>query len=146
MNNVNKTMHSGNTNFIAQSERIEVFKRKLQLWKVHICGGTADMFGLLHSFIREQNIDLDVIKRQLAAHLSGLLNKFNAYFPELTTEQAATHMWTTNPFSENTEAKLPSSVPSKLLEEVTDISSDSSLRTRFKEMPLETFWCERSDE
>ncbi|CAM4539817.1 unnamed protein product, partial [Lepidochelys kempii] len=54
--------------------------------------------------------------------------------------------WTTNPFSENIEAKLPSDVPSKLLDEFIDISSDSSLRTKFKEMPLEKFWCECSDE
>ncbi|CAM5115521.1 unnamed protein product [Natator depressus] len=63
-----------------------------------------------------------------------------------SSEQAATPMWTTNPFSENIEAKLPSDVPLKLLAELIDISSDSSLRTRLTEMPLETFWCECSDE
>ncbi|CAM4627417.1 unnamed protein product [Lepidochelys olivacea] len=91
-------------------------------------------------------MDFDVIKPQLAAQLPGLLSKLNAYFPELTTEQAATCVCATNPLSENTEAKLPSNVPSKLLEELIDISSDSSLRTRCKEMPLETFWCECSNE
>lgn len=104
------------------------------------------MFELLHSFIWERNIDFNIIKPQLAVHLSGLLNKCNAYFPELTTEQATTHIWITPPFSENIEAKLPFTVSSKLLEEFIDISSGNSLRTRFNEMPLETFWCECLDE
>ncbi|MGH0129543.1 UNVERIFIED_CONTAM: hypothetical protein FKN15_033868 [Acipenser sinensis] len=77
-------------------------------------GGTADMFELLHSFIQ----DFDIIKLQLAEHLSGLLNKYNTYFPELMTEQAATHQWATNPISENIEAKLPPSFPSTLFEEL----------------------------
>uniref|UniRef100_UPI00398F2BF5 protein FAM200B-like n=1 Tax=Pristiophorus japonicus TaxID=55135 RepID=UPI00398F2BF5 len=146
MNKLNKAMQVENTHFFAQRGRIDAFKGKLQVWKVLISGGTADMFELLHSFIQERKVNFDAIKPQLVAHLSGLLNKFNNYFPELTTEQSAAYLWATNPFSENIEAKLLTSVPPKLLEELIDISSDSFLRTKFSELPLETFWCECSDE
>ena len=68
-------------------------------------------------------------------YLSGLLDKFNSYFPELTEEQAASYQWIANPFTENIEEQLPATSPSMVLEELIDLSS-----ARFNEVHLKTFW------
>jgi len=73
-------------------------------------------------------------------HLSKVLEKFDPYFPALTEEQAADFLWIRNPFTEKIEAKLPATLPSRLLEELIEISSDASLRARFSEVPLQSFW------
>ena len=73
-------------------------------------------------------------------HLSGLLDTFNSYFPELTEEQAASYQWIASPFTENIKEQLPATSPPILLEELIDLSSDGTMRYRFNEMQLETFW------
>ena len=72
--------------------------------------------------------------------LSGLLDTFNSYFPERTEEQADSYQWIANPFIENIEEQLPATSPSILLEELIDLSSDGTMRARFNEVQLETFW------
>lgn len=79
-------------------------------------------------------------------HLSKVLEKFDSYFPALTEEQAANFLWNRNPFTENTEAKFPATLPSRLLEELIEISPDASLRACFSEVPLESFWSEIAEE
>ena len=73
-------------------------------------------------------------------HLSGLMDKFNSYFPELTEEQATSYQWIANPFTENIEEQLPATSPSILLEELIDLSSDGTMRACFNEVQLEAFW------
>jgi len=169
-NKLNKTMQGGNTNIITQHERVEAFKRKLEMWKNRASSGMTDMFKQLHAFLQEKKMDFRTIKRQVrahlavhsfihsliiiiilkfihsfiqvTAHLAGMLDKFNSYFPELSEEEAASYLWIKNPFTENIETKLPDTYPSKLLEELIDISSDTTWRARFSEVSLETFWCE----
>lgn len=55
-----------------------------------------------------------------------------------TEDQAASYLCLKNPFTENIEEKL--------LEELIDLSSDSTLKACFREIPLETFWCESAAE
>ena len=98
------------------------------------------MFEHMHAFILGRNMDFRVIKRQVTLHLSGLLDTFHSCFHELTEEQAASYPWISNPFTENIEEQLPATSPSILLEELIDLSSDGTMRARFSELQLETFW------
>ena len=59
-------------------------------------------------------------------HLSGLLDKFNSYFPELKEEQAASYHWIANPFAESIKEQLPVPSPSILLEELIDLTSNGT--------------------
>ena len=86
-------------------------------------------------------MDFSVIKCQVTVHLSGLLDNFNSYFPELTEKQVASYQWIANPFTENIEEQLPATSPSILLEELIDLSSDGTMRACFIEVQLETWWC-----
>ena len=76
----------------------------------------------------------------LTGHLPGLLDKFNRYVPELTEEPTASYQWIANPFTENIEEQLPATSPSILLEELIDLSSGDTMRARFNEVQLDTFW------
>ena len=91
-------------------------------------------------------MDFGVIKRQVTVHLSGLLDTFNSYFHELTEEQAAYYQWIANPFTESTEEQLPANSPSIFLEELIDLPSNGTMRARFNEVQLETFWSQCSAE
>lgn len=115
-NKLNKTMQGGNTNIIAQHERVVAFKRKLEMWKNRATSGITDMFKQLHAFLQEKKMDFRAIKHQVIAHLSGMLDKFNSYFPELTEDEAASYLWIKSPFTQNIETKLPDTTPSALLE------------------------------
>ncbi|KAG0719652.1 SCAN domain-containing protein 3 [Chionoecetes opilio] len=107
VNKLNKAMQGANTNNISQYKKVEAFKRKLKLWRVHTSSGITDMFENMHAFIQDRGISFNVVIAQVTFHLSKLLEKFNSYFPELTEEQAASYQWIENPFIENIEMKLP---------------------------------------
>lgn len=142
VNKLNKTMQGANTNNIFQYQKVEAFKRKLKLWRARTSSGITDMFENMHAFIQDRDMSCNVIKAQVILHLSKLLEMFNSYFPELTEDQAASYQWIENPFIENIEMKLPESSQSKLLEELIDLSSDGTMKTRFSAVPLESFWAQ----
>ncbi len=104
------------------------------------------MFEHTHAFIADRHLNFKIIQRQITVHLSKVLEKCDSYFPALTEEQAADFLWIRNPVTENIEAKLPATLPSRLLEELIEISSDASLKAHFSEVPLESFWSEIAEE
>ncbi|CAM4687891.1 unnamed protein product [Leuciscus chuanchicus] len=134
INKLNRAMQGANINTVVQHERVEAFKRKLHMWKTRVSSGISDMFEHTHAFIADRHLNFKIIQRQITVHLSKVLEKFDSYFPALTEEQAADFLWIRNPFTENIEAKLPATLPSRLLEELIEISSDASLRARFKQI------------
>jgi len=133
-------------NTVVQYERVEAFKRKLHMWKTRVSSGISDMFEHTHAFIAEKHFNFKTIQHQITVHLSKVLEKFDPYFPALTEKQAADFLWIRNPFTEKIEAKLPATLPSRLLEELIEISSDASLRARFSEVPLQSFWSKIAEE
>ncbi len=114
------------------------------MWKTRVSSGISDMFEHTHAFIADRHLNFKIIQRQITVHISKVLEKCDSYFPALTEEQAADFLWIRNPFTENIEAKLPATLPSRLLEELIEISSDAS--ARFSEVPLESFWSEIAEE
>ncbi len=146
MNKLNRAMQVANINTVVQHERVEAFKRKLHMWKTRVSSGISDMFEHTHAFIADRHLNFKIIQRQITVHISKVLEKFDSYFPALTEEQAADFLWIRNPFTENIEAKLPATLPSRLLEELIEISSDASLKAHFSEVPLESFWSEIAEE
>ncbi|KAI0233867.1 hypothetical protein LSAT2_015890, partial [Lamellibrachia satsuma] len=84
--------------------------------------------------------------RHVTVHLTGLLDKCNSYFPELTEEQAASYQWIAKPLNENIEEQLPATSPFILLLEFIDLSSEGTMRARFNEVQLETFWSQSGAE
>ena len=98
------------------------------------------MFQHMPALILRRHTYFIVIKCQVTVHLSGLLDNFNSCFPELTEEQVASYQWIANPFTENIDEQFPATSPSIHLEEHIDVSSDGTIRARFNEVQLETFW------
>ncbi|KAK3559275.1 hypothetical protein QTP86_009939 [Hemibagrus guttatus] len=109
---------------------------------------TKEMEPSLHGVLDVAVKNVNFVKarainsRLFTALCEEVLEKFDSYFPALAEEQAADFLWIRNPFTENIEAKLPATLPSRLLEELIEISSDASLKAHFSEVPLESFWSE----
>ncbi|VVC28346.1 Hypothetical protein CINCED_3A016197 [Cinara cedri] len=74
---------------------------------------------LLEQFLSDNDVDINMIKEIITAHLRSLQTNFNARFED---------------FPEESLGNL------KISEELIDLSSDENLRIRFQENACDTFW------
>ncbi|VVC34872.1 Hypothetical protein CINCED_3A007554 [Cinara cedri] len=86
------------------------------------------MFSCLSEFLGDNDVDINMIKEIITAHLRSLQTNFNARFEDFPEESLG---WIRNPFHFNiNEIKLGNL---KISEELIDSSSDENLRIRFQE-------------
>jgi hypothetical protein len=93
----------------------------------------TDSFPQLKRFLEENKVQLTIdLKFMFTDHLSLMKSHFEKYFPE-DFEQ---HNWIRNHF----RAESPPSFTTTEQEQLIDLSSDSTLRTRFPSLSLPGFW------
>jgi hypothetical protein len=92
------------------------------------------MFSCLSEFFSDNDVDINMIKEIITAHLISLQTNFNARFENFPEESLG---WIRNPFHFNiNEVKLGNL---KISEEHIDLSSDENLCVRFQENVCDTF-------
>jgi hypothetical protein len=117
------------------SDKINAFKNKILLWRNYIDDDKFEMFSYLSEFFSDNDVDINMIKEIITAHLISLQTNFNAWFEDFPEESLG---WTRNPFHFNiNKIKLGNL---KISEKLIDLSLDENLRVRFQENTCDTFW------
>ena len=73
LNNLNTSMQGKKENILTSVNKINVFKRKLIIWKKHVLRGNCEMFPIL-----VQRTNLVDILPLIINHLESLINTFSA--------------------------------------------------------------------
>ena len=122
------------------ADKIEGFKKKIDLWKKRLNNSQYEMFPLLCENIKTSpHVN---ISEQIIQHLTQLSHKFDSYFPE---DPRPGNLWILNPFTVNC-ATEDVALPLKLENELIELSEDSGLKLRFQEVDLPSFWIQASKE
>ena len=94
------------------------------------------MFSSTDDFLASNNVETDVIKPIITAHLTNLVKNFQQYFhPELDNDKPD---WILNPFIVSSQSMEHLSLNTP--EEFAELSSDSKLKLDFAVKKLTTFW------
>ena len=140
LNQLNLSMQGRNSSLFLVADKIEGFKKKLDLWKRMVSNKRYEMFPLLSEKL-EGSPHADISKI-IVQHLSHLSNKFNSYFPE---DPRPGNLWILNPFSVN-YATEDVELPSQLQNDLIELSEDSGLKQKYREVDLPCFWIQASRE
>ena len=122
------------------ADKIEGFKKRVDLWKKRVNNLRYKLFPLLWENIKTfPHMD---ISEQILQHLTQLLHKFDSYFPQ---DPRPGNLWILDPFTLNSAA-VDVALSLKLEDEVIKLSEDSSLKLRYQEVDLPSFWIQVSKE
>ena len=129
------------TNIFRAQDNMISLSRKLQYWTSEVEHHNFDCFPLLTEFLQELEVDLDTETfNDMKGHLNNLSESLIEYFPNLTNKD---HYWVQNPFK---VADKPSGFLAKDYEYFIEITSDTQLKAKFEEVPLDVFWGNLRDE
>ena len=129
LNSLNVSMQNGNEDILSSTDKIKAFKKKLGIWKRKARSGCLEMFPL----VREDHSD-DLIPL-IVDHLATLEGNLDHYFPSINIEQ---YDWVRNPFIDISNEDVGLSLTEE--EELAAISTDRSLKLKYKEMTVNQFW------
>ena len=135
LNQLNLSMQGRSSSLFLVADKIEGFKKKIDLWKKRLNNSQYEMFPFLCENIKtspHMNISEQIIQ-----HLTQLLHKFDSYRPG--------NLWILNPFTVNS-ATEDVALPLKLENELIELSEDSGLKLRYLEVDLPSFWIQASKE
>jgi hypothetical protein len=141
LNSLNISLQGKETHILQLYDKIVAFIKKINLWKRKLTeeNGKTTCFPLLKYFLGENELKLPMsLKTIFLEHLKNLETHFMKYFPEVMKQ----YYWIKDPFTE----KPPSNFTTTGVEQLIDISSDSSLRMQFSSYSLLGFWNSIKDE
>ncbi|XP_041092237.1 SCAN domain-containing protein 3-like [Polyodon spathula] len=119
-------------------DKVCVFMKKIKLWERKCEDGDISCFQQLDTCLSTGDIDRAPMVQLVSTHLSKLNSEFNSYFPDIEN-RSAKHAWVRNPFmTESTN----NNIPTRLQENLLDVSSDRGLKMRCSETTLSQFWCD----
>lgn len=135
LNELNRKMQGRNENILTSMDKIQGFINKLNLWIQTIENGSCEMFPTVWPLADDNKVLMDLIKE----HLVLLQQNFKKYFGESVED----FDWVRDPFIMDSK-HLPNNLG--LQEELADLKADRTLKLKFFEVPLETFWLSISSE
>ena len=110
---------------------------KLQHWKDRAGQGRFDMFSCLNGLVSDSSSYELHIKAIIMSHLELVHENFVHYFPAESIDLQQQYAWVRNPFTANTsELSAPTEEESQLIE----LICDQTLKTKFTEVSLSSFW------
>ena len=135
LNQLNLSMQGRNSSLFLVADKIEGFKKKLDLWKRKVSNKRYEMFPLLSENLEGfPHVDISKI---IVQHLSHLSIKFNLYFPE---DPRPGNLWILNPFSVNSTTE-DVELPPKLQNDLIELSEDSGLKLQYGEVVKSSLFC-----
>ncbi|XP_051784748.1 zinc finger BED domain-containing protein 5-like [Erpetoichthys calabaricus] len=133
LNELNKKMQGRNENILTCSDKLQGFKKKLELWQEELQKGCLEMYQRTnHSTTENKQLIVDLAQQ----HLSMLQQKFDHYFYSINMEQ---YDWIRNPFATNA-INSTEALSLQIREEFIELSNDGTLKLNFTEVPLDVFW------
>ena len=115
-------MQGRSSSLFLVADKIEGFKKKIDLWKKRLNNSQYETFPLLCKNIKTSpHVN---ISKQIIQHLTQLSHKFDSYFSEYPRPG---NLWILNPFTVNS-ASEDVALPSKLENELIEHFEDSCLK------------------
>ena len=139
LNQLNLSMQGRSSSLFLVADKIEGFKKKIDLWKKRLNNLQYEMFPLLCENIKTSHVN---ISEQIIPHLTQLSHKFDSYFPE---DPRPGNLRILNPFTVNS-ATEDVALPLKLENELIELSKGSDFKLRYQEVDLPSFWIQASKE
>lgn len=134
LNILNKSLQGNNTDIFQLTSKVEAFKKKLRLWEKSLKNGDCSMFSTLNQFLKENNLTLkEEMKTMLTQHLSRVQSYFEDYLPK---DEIKAQQWVNDPF----QTEMPQHFSNEEAEQLIDISTDLSLKSKFQSQSLFEFW------
>ena len=93
---MNISLHGKNCNIFTFNDKIEVFIKKLTIWKNRTEDGNLEMFAATDNFLTDNNLSNLLIVKVMVNHLNSLHAHFREYFP--THIDSGKESWIREPF------------------------------------------------
>ncbi|XP_076314680.1 zinc finger BED domain-containing protein 5-like [Tachypleus tridentatus] len=127
LNESNATMQGTRVTYFKVQSKMEALQRKLKLWGEYILTEKLECLENLSGFLFMNEISLsEDTKVSVLQHISGLCTTIGEYFPP-HSEQL---LWIQNPFVDSANTN---DLPLKEKEQLIEISTDDTLRTKFQQ-------------
>jgi len=129
LNTVNTSMQGPNENILTSTDKMSALQQKIKIWKNRASNENLEMFPSVAKTLNKEILPL------ILNHLDSLQEKVGHYFPSLSIES---YDWVRNPFVE-----VPSSLDQFTIEEeeeLSDISNDRTLKLKYSQESLNSFW------
>ncbi|XP_040187942.1 SCAN domain-containing protein 3-like [Rana temporaria] len=131
LNELSAKMQGKEENLLTSSDKLRGFRSKLTLWRSFVEQGSLEMFPLCNA-----HSNGSILSDLISQHLQILDERFSHYFP---SEAFAEFDWVRNPWS---SCALDSSkvLPLAAQEQLAEIREDRTLKIKFQDVALDTFW------
>lgn len=97
LNELNSQLQGRDSNCFKSYDKIDGFKRKLNLWKTNVANTNFDAFPMTKMFLAVHEDKVEYIQPIVLQHLSALVSKLDEYFPS-KSDPREHHMWVVDPF------------------------------------------------
>lgn len=135
LNELNLSLQGRNSNILFSHDKIEAFKKKLNIWTAKVSKKTLDMFPTLDEYLSDNgSASVDLIIVDIKRHLISLAEHFDKYFSKDVPDNIENFDWIRNPFNvEIANSMLTGN-------ELAEISCDRTLKISFMQQQLSKFW------
>ena len=132
LNELNTQMQDRNENLLTTTNKINGFRSELHLWQQHVEIGNLEMFPLTQ---KQQNANNASLCEITSKRLKTLEDKLSFNFSSAYTEHFDQ---VRDPYSSSAVAGLDMTLQEQ--KELTKLRQNRSLKLRFAEVPLYSFW------
>lgn len=134
VNELNLSLQGANTTIFNLLDKVLSFKRKLQFWIELIEASRFESFENLSDLLESKDSGTkNKVANIIVPHLRAIVTSFESYFSNVEDGND----WINNPFLDNPATQR---LTSKLQEQLIDLSSDSTLKTKHQTLTLPQFW------
>uniref|UniRef100_A0A8C4TH09 HAT C-terminal dimerisation domain-containing protein n=1 Tax=Erpetoichthys calabaricus TaxID=27687 RepID=A0A8C4TH09_ERPCA len=127
LNKLNSSLQGKHTNLITLSDKVSAFMKKLDLWKTRL-------------FQENAEINKPELVKLISEHIQSLLDQFNFYFGDLNVESFS---WVSSPFLAHIDSL---NLPTSELNQLIELTSDTTLKMMHPRVSLMKFWTQASHE
>lgn len=97
LNALNASIQGKDSNCFKLNDKIDGFKRKMDLWKEDVANENFDAFPSIKKILRLHKTAVRHIHPLIVQHLDGLIRQFEDYFPR-ESDPRENYMWVVDPF------------------------------------------------
>uniref|UniRef100_A0A452HAN9 Zinc finger BED-type containing 5 n=1 Tax=Gopherus agassizii TaxID=38772 RepID=A0A452HAN9_9SAUR len=134
LNEINLSLQGKKVTLFTTMDKIFSLKNKWEFWASSVEQNNFDCFPTVHEFLTEINSTVhEEVSSTILQHLHDLQSSLLEYFPTTTDDNA----WVRNPFVITAK---PVGFTAHDYESLIDLISDSDLKQKFKDLPLNNFW------
>lgn len=139
-NEINLSLQGRNITIFNVRDKIASFNKKLQFWISQVEQNNFDCFPTLDEFLIEINSKVDdKASKVILEHLHNLQSSLLQYFPKSPEDNS----WIKKPFVVTSK---PVGFSANDYENLIDLITDSGLKQKYNELPLNDFWLNLTEE